>query len=164
MAKTYKVVRKPSTDEWVVKVYNNGKYSEAETYYTNDKSDALETMKDMKKRGQKIGTHIPSGGSKVDAAEREAEDHCTDAYRGEGPKSVNACQGGVLLFRRELKKHGVTLSGTKMSGARRAKCERVEAWFDRKYGRGVITNWRKLPKKARMSITALYRKENPGCK
>lgn len=113
MAKTYKVVRKPSTDEWVVKVYVDGKYNEAQTYYTNDKTDAMETMKAMKKRAQKMGNNIPSGGSKVDAAEREAEDHCSDAYRGEGPKSVNACQGGVLLFRRELKKHGVTLSGKK---------------------------------------------------
>ena len=40
-------VRKVETDEWVVKVYINGKYSEHATYYTDDKKDALDTMKAM---------------------------------------------------------------------------------------------------------------------
>ncbi len=43
------IVRKASTDEWVVKVHINGKYSEESTYYTDDKDDAISTMADMKK-------------------------------------------------------------------------------------------------------------------
>jgi len=49
--KVYKMrlVRKSATGEWLVKVHVNGKYSEAETYYTDDKADALDTMEHMKK-------------------------------------------------------------------------------------------------------------------
>lgn len=35
-------------DEYTVKVYIDGKYSEDATYYTDSKEDALETMKAMK--------------------------------------------------------------------------------------------------------------------
>ena len=42
-------VRKVETDEWVVKVYINGKYQEGPTYYTDDKDDAIATMKHMAK-------------------------------------------------------------------------------------------------------------------
>lgn len=41
--------RKPSTDEWVVKVFVNGKYDEDKSYYTDDRQDAIDTMKQMKK-------------------------------------------------------------------------------------------------------------------
>jgi len=40
-------VHKVETDEWVVKVYIDGKYNEDATYYTDDKKDALDTMKAM---------------------------------------------------------------------------------------------------------------------
>jgi hypothetical protein len=40
-------VKKNETDEWVNKVYINGKYNENQTYYTNDKQDALDTKKEM---------------------------------------------------------------------------------------------------------------------
>lgn len=40
--------RKPSTDEWKVNVFINGKYDEDATYYTDDKEDAKDTMKAMK--------------------------------------------------------------------------------------------------------------------
>ena len=43
------LVRNPSTDEWIVKVFVNGKYDEGKTYYTDDKQDAINTMKQMKK-------------------------------------------------------------------------------------------------------------------
>lgn len=50
IAKTeIKMVRKPETDEWVVKVYVDGKYDEDKSYYTDDKKDAEDTMKLMKK-------------------------------------------------------------------------------------------------------------------
>jgi hypothetical protein len=42
--------RKAETDEWVVAWYENGKYSEAKTYYTNDKQDAIDTMAFLKKK------------------------------------------------------------------------------------------------------------------
>jgi len=35
-----KLVHKPDTGEWVVKVYVNGKYDEDKSYYTDDKQDA----------------------------------------------------------------------------------------------------------------------------
>ncbi len=41
------VVRKVGTDEWAVKVYVDGKYKEDPTYYTDDKDDAIATMKHM---------------------------------------------------------------------------------------------------------------------
>lgn len=36
------------TDEWVVKVYIDGKYSDEHSYYTDDKADAEATMASMK--------------------------------------------------------------------------------------------------------------------
>ena len=47
---TTKLVRKTETDEWVVKVYVDGKYDENSTYYTNDKADAIMTQKWMDDR------------------------------------------------------------------------------------------------------------------
>lgn len=44
------IVRKSSTDEWVVKVHVDGKYNEDATYYTDDKEDAISTMAHMKKQ------------------------------------------------------------------------------------------------------------------
>lgn len=44
-----KLVRKSETDEWVVKVYVDGKFDEGKSYYTDDKTDAENTMKRMKK-------------------------------------------------------------------------------------------------------------------
>jgi len=43
------VKRKVETDEWLVKVYIDGKYDEDATYYTDDKEDAINTMAHMKK-------------------------------------------------------------------------------------------------------------------
>ena len=42
--------RKSATNEWVVAWYENGKYSEKKSYYTNDKQDAIDTMASMKRR------------------------------------------------------------------------------------------------------------------
>lgn len=41
------LARKPETNEWLVKVYINGKYNENATYYTDDKQDAIDTAKTM---------------------------------------------------------------------------------------------------------------------
>jgi len=49
------IVRKASTDEWVVKVHINGKYSEDATYYGDDKEDAIGTMAAMKKNYMQAG-------------------------------------------------------------------------------------------------------------
>ena len=43
----FRIVRKAETNEWVVKAYYNGKYDEESTYYTDDKQDAVDTMKAM---------------------------------------------------------------------------------------------------------------------
>jgi hypothetical protein len=50
-----KVVRKVETDEFVVKVYIDGKYDEEASYYTNDKSDAFHTKKAILKSFQEQG-------------------------------------------------------------------------------------------------------------
>jgi hypothetical protein len=42
-----KLIRKSDTNEWVVKVYVDGKYDEGRTYYTDDKQDAIDTQKVM---------------------------------------------------------------------------------------------------------------------
>lgn len=39
--------RKSETQEWVVRVWIDGRYSEEMTYYTDDKQDALSTMTAM---------------------------------------------------------------------------------------------------------------------
>jgi len=44
-----KPVRKPETNEWVVKWMINGKRDENKTYYTDDKRDAFDTYKQMVK-------------------------------------------------------------------------------------------------------------------
>lgn len=49
------ISRKPETNEWLVKVYVNGKYSEDKTYYTDDKQDAIDTAKTMMGDFQKNG-------------------------------------------------------------------------------------------------------------
>lgn len=50
-----KVVRKPETDEFVVKVYIDGKYDEDASYYTNDKLDAFATKKSILNNFEKEG-------------------------------------------------------------------------------------------------------------
>lgn len=40
----------PATQEFAVKWYEDGKYNEDKTYYTDDKQDAIDTMDDMIKR------------------------------------------------------------------------------------------------------------------
>ena len=42
--------KKVETDEWVVAYYDNGKYSEDKTYYTNDFDDAILTMTSIAKQ------------------------------------------------------------------------------------------------------------------
>jgi len=49
------IARKVETNEWLVKVYVNGKYSEDKTYYTDDKQDAIDTAKAMMGDFQKKG-------------------------------------------------------------------------------------------------------------
>lgn len=53
-----KVARKPSTNEWVVKVYFDGVYSDEHSYYTDDKQDALDTATFMADR---FGVPVPNG-------------------------------------------------------------------------------------------------------
>ena len=52
------VVRKVETDEWVAKVYINGKYNEDATYYTDDKEDAITTKDHMLKSYEEKGYKI----------------------------------------------------------------------------------------------------------
>jgi hypothetical protein len=48
---TVKLVKRED-DEWAVEYYVDGKYSEAKTYYTDDKGDAEDTMADIQQRIQ----------------------------------------------------------------------------------------------------------------
>lgn len=43
----FRIARKLETDEWLVKVFVNGQYSEDRTYYTDDEQDARDTMRAM---------------------------------------------------------------------------------------------------------------------
>jgi hypothetical protein len=54
---TYKIVRKSSTEEWVVRKYIDGKLDKSADYYTNDKHDAYDT-KDFAERALKAGETI----------------------------------------------------------------------------------------------------------
>ena len=47
---TTKVVRKASTDEWVVRVYVDEKPVPERDYFTDDKQDAIDTAKDIEQR------------------------------------------------------------------------------------------------------------------
>jgi len=40
-----RVVKSPDTDEYIVKVYRNGKHNPDEDYYTDDKEDAIITSR-----------------------------------------------------------------------------------------------------------------------
>lgn len=44
-----KIVRKPSTDEWVVRWIENGRVNENKSVYTNDKEDAQGTLRHMQR-------------------------------------------------------------------------------------------------------------------
>lgn len=50
---TYKLKRKVETDEWMAAAYINGKFDDDKTYYTDDKQDAMDTLKDLQKREDK---------------------------------------------------------------------------------------------------------------
>ena len=58
---TYKLARKPETNEWVVKAYKDGKYDEDATYYTDDKRDAIDTKKALELSGTTDFTEGRSG-------------------------------------------------------------------------------------------------------
>lgn len=45
MKKTYKIVRKSSTNEWIVRQYVDGKLDSDSDYYTDSEQDALDTLK-----------------------------------------------------------------------------------------------------------------------
>jgi hypothetical protein len=47
----YKLRRKSETNEWVVAAYVNGKFNDEKSYYTDDKQDAIKTMKMMQSDG-----------------------------------------------------------------------------------------------------------------
>ena len=63
-----KLRRNPEYNEWIVKVYRNGKYSEDESYYTDDKQDAIITMNRMAEDYKKMT------GSVTDAIEMPIND------------------------------------------------------------------------------------------
>ncbi len=69
-----------TTGEFKVPVYINGKYSEEDTYYTNDMSDAMSTMKSM------IATYSKSKKYELVEASKEFEDDFGDEEMDEKPK------------------------------------------------------------------------------
>jgi hypothetical protein len=50
MAPHLTLKRKPETNEWVVQWVENGRVNDDKSYYTDDKQDAIGTMKDMQQR------------------------------------------------------------------------------------------------------------------
>jgi hypothetical protein len=70
-----KVVRKVDTDEFVVKVYVNGKYDEEASYYTNDKQDAFATKQSILNRYKEHGYIVEESAKKVNpwAVEKSIE-------------------------------------------------------------------------------------------
>ena len=54
----YKVKRKSSTNEWVVAAYVNGKFDEDKSYFTDDKQDAIGTMKYMQEKDPFVKTPV----------------------------------------------------------------------------------------------------------
>lgn len=44
MKTTFKIVRKSSTNEWIVRKYLDGKLDSDSDYYTDDKKDAQDTL------------------------------------------------------------------------------------------------------------------------
>jgi len=48
-----KLEKDKGTGEWVVKWIENGKFNDDKSYYTDDKEDAIGTMKDMATRIKK---------------------------------------------------------------------------------------------------------------
>ena len=55
---TLKLKRNAEYNEWIVKVYHNGKYSEDESYYTDDKQDAVITMNRMAEDYKKMSNRV----------------------------------------------------------------------------------------------------------
>lgn len=53
-----RLVRKSATEEWLVKVWINGVYSEDQTYYTDDKGDALQTLTAMSQNFTRQGYSV----------------------------------------------------------------------------------------------------------
>ena len=84
------IARKADTNEWLVKVYVNGKYSEDKTYYTDDKQDAIDTAKIMMGDFQKKGlTLVGKDGQPVaPIGEGRCEDYpCCGHEAGDCPDS-----------------------------------------------------------------------------
>lgn len=52
-----KPVRKPDTNEWVVKWMTNGRRDENKTYYTDDKQDAFDTYEQMVKNANDMNKY-----------------------------------------------------------------------------------------------------------
>lgn len=69
-----------TTGEFKVPVYINGKYSEEDTYYTNDMSDAISTMKSM------IATYSKSKKYELVEASKEFEDDFGDEGKDDKKK------------------------------------------------------------------------------
>ena len=69
-----------TTGEFKVPVYINGKYSEEDTYYTNDMSDAMSTMKSM------IATYSKSKKYELVEASKEFEDDFGDEEKDDKKK------------------------------------------------------------------------------
>ena len=52
------VIKVPETDEYKVRWMENGKYSEAKSYYTNDYQDALDTLRAMENEAIRMGYKV----------------------------------------------------------------------------------------------------------
>jgi len=84
-ADVYEVMRqkKDSSGDWVVVVKRNGKRDEGKTYYTNDKQDAINTAKAMRKElGLTVEAFEPDEefNAREKAARKEVERNVRAAY------------------------------------------------------------------------------------
>ena len=66
---TYKIERKPESDEWVVVVREDGKRNEERCYYADDKKDAEITLKAMQLRDKRLADRKATTGESETAEE-----------------------------------------------------------------------------------------------
>jgi hypothetical protein len=90
---------------------------------------------------------------KVAKAREVAGRACEEAF--DSASTRRACRlGGELLVTALAAENEVGLDGMKKTGS----CKTMKRWIDATYGRGVVTNFAKLPRKARAALKAKYRK------
>jgi hypothetical protein len=110
-----KVIRKVDTDEFVVKVYVNGKYDEEASYYTNDKQDAFATKQSILNRYKEHGYMVEESAKKVNpyAVEKSIEKKTGKTF---GKKHKEEIIKGI---KKSAKKSGKTITSDKVKPSKK---------------------------------------------